>query len=134
MTGRQLMVLNLVVFLLGGAVCTLVAFGPDPQPPKVANANAPTNDEAVALSDHNLEVEMRESWRTGFGNGIWWALTLGQILFAIIALDLLIEFITFPKPGPLKQLYLDIVPGWLPALFAYDSMKLNKMLIDTRCR
>ena len=30
-----------------------------------------------------------------------------------------------------RELYCDTVPGWLPLLYAYDTMKFNKMLLDT---
>ena len=30
-----------------------------------------------------------------------------------------------------REMFCDVVPGWLPLLFAYDTMKHNRMILDT---
>ena len=105
MTLKQLVILNLIVFFLGGLIATFTAFGDPPTAPVVANPSAPTPLEAEAVADHQLETQLRTNWRTGFWRGVTWALTMSQIFLAIIAVDLAIAFFISPKPSPLKRLF-----------------------------
>ena len=43
-----------------------------------------------------------------------------------------IPFVIDLGEGPeWREMFCDVVPGWLPLLFAYDTMKYNRMVLDT---
>ena len=99
------------VFILGGLYCTVVAFQPAPDP-GMSGAELPP-----------LEAQMRDGWRRGFLSGIDLAGTLGTLLLALVALDLLYTII-MNRPGPIRR--------WVDSLLRNRALGRGKANQDRR--